>query len=82
MKLADLQDPVELNRLLAADPDLRANMLEMGFIKPVPFMRDHNEQHELQYVMTDAGLKEMRERITGIIITGSDVAKFVANDRS
>lgn len=63
MKLKDLKDPVELNRILAADHGLRDNMLEMGFIKQVPFMRDHNENHELQYVMTDYGLREMEQRV-------------------
>jgi hypothetical protein len=53
----------ELNTKLAADPDLAANMAEMGFIKRLPFQRDHNEQVTAAWAWTDYGRKEMMERL-------------------
>jgi len=61
--LEALADVDELNRLLAADPDLAANMAEMGFIKRVGFHRDHNENLTAKWEFTAYGREEMTQRL-------------------
>lgn len=61
--LDDLADIDELNRHLAADPGLAANMAEMGFIKRVGFHKDHNEQTTAKWEWTEHGKTEMLERL-------------------
>jgi len=51
-----------LNSLLAADPKLCLNMLEMGFIRNAPFQLDHNNQTVSKWVLTEAGRNEIMER--------------------
>jgi len=51
-----------LNALLRADPDLCANMKEMGFIVLVPFQMDHNNQVTAKWVLTDSGRNEVMQR--------------------
>ena len=58
-----LDDMEELNNLLNADPGLRENMLEMGFIKKLPFQLDHNGATVSKFAWTDYGLREMAERL-------------------
>lgn len=58
-----LDDMEELNNLLNADPALTFNMLEMGFIKKLPFQLDHNGATVSKYDWTEYGLKEMAERL-------------------
>lgn len=58
-----LNDLDELNRHLNADPGLAANMLEMGFVKRVPFQLDHNQATVSKYDWTDYGRREMMQRL-------------------
>jgi len=60
--LAALNDIDLLNALLNADPDLTANMTEMGFIRRVPFQMDHNDQVVAKWMLTEAGRNEVLER--------------------
>lgn len=61
--LKALEDMEELNNLLNADPELKFNMEEMGFIKKLPFQLDHNGATVSKYDWTDYGLREMAERL-------------------
>lgn len=61
--LDDLSDIDELNRHLAADPGLAANMAEMGFIAKVPFQTDHNGAVVSKWDWTPYGRREMSERL-------------------
>lgn len=58
--LADLD---ELNTQMDADPDLAANMAEMGFIKRLPFQLDHNGATTSKWGWTDYGRREMMQRL-------------------
>lgn len=60
--MSTINDLEELNNLLAADPALRRNMQEMGFIKWVPFVTDHNGALSGRWELTPYGEQEMRER--------------------
>ena len=51
-----------LQTLLRADPALKQNMAEMGFIKPVPYQLDHNNQTTVKWVLTQAGRNEIMDR--------------------
>ena len=51
-----------LQTLLNADPELCANMQEMGFIRKVPFQMDHNDQVTSKWMLTEAGQREVMER--------------------
>jgi len=51
-----------LQTLLNADPALRLNMAEMGFVRPVPFQLDHNNQTTVKWVLTQAGRNEIMDR--------------------
>ena len=51
-----------LQALLNADPDLRDNMKEMGFIRLVPFQMDHNNQVVAKWMLTEAGRTEVMSR--------------------
>lgn len=62
-----LDDQELLNTLLNADPALRENMREMGFVKLVPFQLDHNGATEAQYVFTDYGRREVEQRYVGLL---------------
>ena len=58
-----LTDIEELNNLLNADPALRDNMREMGFIKAVGFHKDHNNQLTTKWEFTEHGRNEMLSRL-------------------
>ena len=58
-----LHDLDELNRHLNADPGLAANMIEMGYVKKVPFQLDHNSATVSKYDWTDYGRREMMARL-------------------
>jgi len=60
--LAALNDIDLLNALLNADPDLTANMTEMGFIRRVPFQMDHNDATVAKWTLTEAGRNEVLQR--------------------
>jgi len=51
-----------LNAIVNADPDLRDNMKEMGFIRLVPFQMDHNNQVVAKWMLTEAGRQEVLQR--------------------
>jgi len=51
-----------LNAIVNADPDLRDNMKEMGFIRLVPFQMDHNDQVVAKWMLTEAGRQEVLQR--------------------
>jgi hypothetical protein len=51
-----------LQSLLNADPDLRDNMKEMGFIRLVPFQMDHNNQVVAKWMLTEQGRQEVLNR--------------------
>jgi len=51
-----------LQSLLNADPGLKQNMAEMGFIKIVPYQLDHNSQPTIKWVLTEAGRNEIMNR--------------------
>ena len=51
-----------LQTLLAADPKLTLNMLEMGFIKSTPFQLDHNGETVSKWVLTKQGREEILGR--------------------
>lgn len=58
-----LNDLDELNRHMDADPELAANMAEMGFIKRVPFQLDHNSATVSKWDWTEYGRREMMQRL-------------------
>jgi len=60
--LEAMNDLELLNSLLAADPKLCLNMLEMGFIASVPFQLDHNNETTSKFVLTEAGRNEVLNR--------------------
>jgi len=51
-----------LNAIINADPGLRDNMKEMGFIRLVPFQMDHNNQVVAKWMLTEAGRQEVLQR--------------------
>lgn len=51
-----------LNAIVNADPGLRDNMKEMGFIRLVPFQMDHNNQVVAKWMLTEAGRQEVLQR--------------------
>ena len=51
-----------LNAIVNADPDLRDNMKEMGFIRLVPFQNDHNGATVAKWTLTQAGRQEILQR--------------------
>lgn len=61
--MSALSDIDELNRQLDADPGLKANMAEMGFIRLVGFHKDHNDQLTSKWEFTEHGRREMLSRL-------------------
>ena len=60
--MSTLSDIERLNQMLLNDPGLCQNMLEMGFIKLVPFVADHNGHLTSRYELTPYGEEEMLKR--------------------
>ena len=75
-----LHDLNELNRHLDSDPGLAANMLEMGFVKKVPFQLDHNNATVSKYDWTDYGRREMMSRLDAGAMFQLGAGKEKSND--
>jgi len=60
--LAAINDIKVLNSILDADPELAANMAEMGFVKRVPFQLNHNGATVALWDLTGAGRQEILDR--------------------